>query len=104
MVLPAAASEAGHDVASAVRSRDHVAWLEDVLREIAVDAIGHEAPRTIGGRAGDRILRLVERPVAAAADAAFQRLAHDLRSALELAPDLVVAPRDPRRSAGLGID
>lgn len=106
MVQPVASAPARtDDVDAALRSRDHVAWLGDVLEVIAIEALGRDARRSLEAREVERIRVLVHDPVAAAAAAAIDRLAADLATAVErTAPNLRRRIGDERRRAELGLD
>ena len=93
------------DVASAVSSRDHVAWLGDVLEAIAVDSLGLERPRRLRPHDARRIRLLVGDPVTAAVQAAIDRLSADLLGVAVGTPsDLARGVDDERRRAELGLD
>lgn len=93
------------DDMSAVRSREHLARLGDVLEAIAIEALGRETPRTIGAIEVRRIRAVIGDPVAAAADAAIDLLAADLASARAGDwPALRSRSDDERRRVELGLD
>jgi hypothetical protein len=71
------------DVATAVRDGDHVAWLGDVLRVIAVEALGGDELEVLEGPDWERLIELIGGPVTDAAEAAIERLALELAIAVE---------------------
>ena len=92
-------------VEHALRSRDHVVWLGDVLEVIAVELLGLETPRRLAPHDARRIRLLIGDPVSAAMQAAFDRLSTELAGiATADMPDLPRHAGDDRRRAELGLD
>jgi hypothetical protein len=106
MVHPATTSSAPlGEVDAAVRSGDHVAWLSDVLRVIALEAIGpgpaglHDVPQ------GTPASAAIREPVAAATRAAVERLTVELTRAVDRGVAAYAPwPDDEQRRAELGYD
>lgn len=71
------------DVATAVRDGVHVTWLGDVLRVIAVEALGGDRLEALDGPDLERLIELIRGPVSEAAEAAIERLAFDLAIAID---------------------
>lgn len=106
MIEQAVTSSAlSQDVRAAVRSRDHVAWLNDVLEVIALEAIGRERPRGSEAHEGTAVRSAIGEPVAAATGVAMDRLAAELMNVLERGiPTSRRRLDDERRRAELGYD
>jgi len=71
------------DVATAVRDGDHVTWLGDVLRVIAVEALGGDRLEALDGSDFERLIELIRDPVTEAAEAAIERLALEVAMAVD---------------------
>jgi hypothetical protein len=106
MMNPAAASSApSQDVSAAVRSRDHVTRLSEVLEVIALEALGRDRPMWLQAPEGTRVRSAIGEPVAAATGVAIDRLAAELASVLERGiPDSRRHLDDERRRTELGYD
>ena len=106
MMNSAAASSApSKDVIAAVRSRDHVTRLSEVLEVIALEALGRDRRQWLEAPVGTRARSVIGAPVAAATGVAIDRLATELASVLELGiPDSRRHLDDERRRTELGYD
>jgi len=93
------------DIRAAVRSRDHIGWLGEVLETIALEALGREAPRRLDAAGAGRLRKVIGQPVASAAGMAIDQLAADLARALANdASAMRLRSDDERRRAELGLD
>jgi hypothetical protein len=92
-------------VAAATRSRDHVDRPGDVPDVIALDALGRGNPRRPGPPGGSHPRSVIGGPVAAATDAAIERLVAELTRELDgEVLDLHRWVDDERRRAEFGYD
>jgi hypothetical protein len=106
MAHPATTAPSRTDhVAAAARSRDHVDRLGDVLEVIALDALGRGNPHWPEPPGGSRPRSVIGGPVAAATDAAIERLVAELTREFDgEVLDLHRRVDDERRRAEFGYD